>query len=319
MSRIVTNAVRRVGVIQIGDADQLVADLGDGFLPLAALLGSRSPSSMQELITGWETFKEAIATAEPDSATGTLSPWDSPHWRAPIIPSKLICVGANYVDHVVEMAGAGGPQINRTAFPFSFLKPPSTAVVGGETPVAIPAYGHKLDWEAELAVVIGDPHNAVSDPAGAIFGYTIVNDLSLRDFVPFPHALGLDAVISKGFDGAAPTGPWITLASEVPDPGSLTIDLWVNGESKQHSSTEQMIFSVHELVAYYARVLTLEPGDVIATGTPAGVGAGKQPPQFLTAGDVIEIRIGDLGLLKTPIVAATNTHNLAIDAGTVAN
>jgi 2,4-diketo-3-deoxy-L-fuconate hydrolase len=168
--------------------------------------------------------------------------------------------------------------------------------------VALPVFGEKLDWEAELGIVIGRPELAASDPLRAVFGYTILNDLSLRDFVaPFPHPLGLDAVISKGFDGATPLGPWITLAQHAGDPASLAIELRVNGEVRQHSSTEQMIFGVAELVAYYGGVLTLQAGDVIATGTPAGVGAGMQPPRFLRVGDEIEIEIETLGAQRTMI------------------
>jgi len=161
--------------------------------------------------------------------------------------------------------------------------------------------------------VIGKPELAAEDPLGAVFGYAVLNELSLRDFVaPFPHPLGLDAVISKGWDGSAPMGPWITLAAAAGDPTSMPIELRVNGEVKQRSSTEKMIFSVAEMVSYYARVLTLEVGDVIATGTPAGVGAGAQPPQFLAAGDEVEVEIGELGTLRTPIVAARERTSLAI-------
>jgi 2-keto-4-pentenoate hydratase/2-oxohepta-3-ene-1,7-dioic acid hydratase in catechol pathway len=203
--------------------------------------------------------------------------------------------------------------VEATAFPFSFLKPPSNAMVGSGTEVAIPGFGKELDWEAELAVVIGRPELAQSDPLGAIFGYAVMNELSLRDFVaPFPHPLGLDAVICKGWDGSAPIGPWITLAAEAGDPTSMPIELRVNGSVKQQSSTEQMIFTVAEMVAFYARVMTLEVGDVIATGTPAGVGAGKQPPEFLAPGDVVEVEIGELGTLRTPIVAPRSTVSLDI-------
>jgi 2-keto-4-pentenoate hydratase/2-oxohepta-3-ene-1,7-dioic acid hydratase in catechol pathway len=119
-------------------------------------------------------------------------------------------------------------------------------------------------------------------------------------------------VIGKGWDGAAPMGPWITLAGAAGDPASMAIELRVNDQVKQQSSTEKMVFSVAELVAYYARVLTLEVGDVIATGTPAGVGAGAQPPQFLAPGDEVEIEIGDLGTLRTPIGARRDGPPLAI-------
>jgi 2-keto-4-pentenoate hydratase/2-oxohepta-3-ene-1,7-dioic acid hydratase in catechol pathway len=201
------------------------------------------------------------------------------------------------------MAGPAGLDIRPAPFPFSFLKP-STALVGSGHSVSLPSYGVQLDWEAELAVIIGDASQAAgADPLAAVFGYTILNDLSLRDFVPFPHTLGLDAVVSKGFDGAAPIGPWITLAADVPDPQGLAIQLAINGELQQDGSTASMIFGVADMIRHYARVLTLEPGDVIATGTPAGVGAARTPPRWLNAGDFIEIRIGNLGVLETTIAA----------------
>jgi 2-keto-4-pentenoate hydratase/2-oxohepta-3-ene-1,7-dioic acid hydratase in catechol pathway len=199
------------------------------------------------------------------------------------------------------MSGLSEDAIPVPPFPFSFLKP-TTSLAGSGATVVRPAYGRALDWEAELAVVIGDGSAASGpDPLAAVFGYTIVNELSLRDFYPFPHVLGLDAVVSKGFDGAAPMGPWITLAEDVPDPQSLAIKLTLNGEVMQDSSTAKMIFSVRDLIAHYGRVLTLEPGDVLATGTPSGVGAGRRPPRFLRGGDDVEVCIGDLGCLRTTI------------------
>lgn len=250
--------------------------------------------STLELIARWPLPLELHPDAALDAAHVRLRP--------PVMPRKLICVGTNYRDHVDEMAETAGVHLREEPFPFGFLKPPTTALTGSGTPVQRPAHGQRLDWEAELAVVIGDPSAAsVDDPLAAVFGYSMLNDLSLRDFLPFPHALGLDALVSKGFEGSAPFGPWITLASDVPDPQDLPVRLSVNGELMQDSSTAQMIFDLRAIVGHYLRVLRLEPGDVIATGTPAGVGAGRRPPRFLAAGDVIEIVIGDLGTLVTPI------------------
>jgi 2-keto-4-pentenoate hydratase/2-oxohepta-3-ene-1,7-dioic acid hydratase in catechol pathway len=236
-------------------------------------------------------------------------------WCPPLRPGKLLCVGANYHDHVAEMDGPAGLTTPPAPFPFSFLKP-SSALVGHDREVAIPAYGRKLDWEAELAVVIGDGAAAGgADPLAAVFGYTILNDLSLRDFLPFPHALGLDAVASKGFDGAAPMGPWIAHAEPRDDPSALGVKLLVNGELMQDGSTANMIFNVAELIAHFARVLTLEPGDVIATGTPAGVGAGRTPQRFLSPGDRVEARIEGLGSLETTITAPERVTSLTVDRG----
>jgi 2-keto-4-pentenoate hydratase/2-oxohepta-3-ene-1,7-dioic acid hydratase in catechol pathway len=212
------------------------------------------------------------------------------------------------------MAAAGGPPPADVAFPYSFLKP-SSSLTGSGRSVSVPAFGVELDWEIELAIVMGPGARRGADPRDAIFGYTILNDLSLRDFVPFPHPLGLDALICKGFDGATPIGPWITPADAVDINTPLNLELRVNGEVRQNSTTEQMIFSVRELVEYYTRVLTLEPGDVIATGTPAGVGAGMQPPQFLKAGDEIEAHITGLGSLTTSITEPLDNYSLDIHEG----
>jgi 2,4-didehydro-3-deoxy-L-rhamnonate hydrolase len=201
------------------------------------------------------------------------------------------------------MAGVAGVPINDEPFPYGFLKPTSCLVAHNE-PVPLPSFAEQLDWEAELAVVIGDPSLAATDdPLRAVFGYSVFNDLSVRDFIPFPHALGFDTVVGKGFPGSAPMGPWITLAETVADVQSLPIHLRVNGKLEQESSTDRMIFPVSEVVRHFARVLQLSPGDVISTGTPAGVGAGNQPPRFLAAGDTVEAEIGGLGRLRTEIVA----------------
>lgn len=300
----------RIGVARIGGAPEIVASYRERVVSLTAALGW-SHASTAELIRRWQELAPRLVEIGEGSAP-ELDPGELV-WEPPVMPAKLLCVGANYSDHLEEMERAGAPKIVPTAFPFSFLKPPSTALVGSGAEVAIPGFGTELDWEAELAVVIGRPELARSDPLGAVFGYAVLNELSLRDFVaPFPHPLGLDAVISKGWDGSAPMGPWITLAAVAGDPTSMPIELRVNGEVKQDSSTAKMIFSVAETVAFYARVLTLEVGDVIATGTPAGVGAGQRPPEFLAAGDLVEVEIGTLGRLRTPIVAPRDSAGLDI-------
>jgi 2,4-didehydro-3-deoxy-L-rhamnonate hydrolase len=224
--------------------------------------------------------------------------------RVPVAPGKIICVGTNYRDHVAEMEESTGVIFRKEPFPFGFLKP-ATALAADGADVRFPPHGVKLDWEAELAIVIGDASAATADdPLAAVYGYTILNDLSLRDWLPFPHALGLDAIVAKAWDGAAPLGPWITTADAVADPQDLPVKLWVNGTLKQDSSTAQMIFDLRTIVSHYLGVFTLEPGDVIATGTPAGVGAGRKPQEFLAPGDRVEIEIGDLGRLTTSIEGA---------------
>jgi len=143
-----------------------------------------------------------------------------------------------------------------------------------------------------------------------VFGYSVLNDLSVRDYLPFPHALGLDTVVAKGFDGSAPMGPWIVTADEIDDPQNLPLQLRVNGEIKQDSSTSRMIFGVREILAHFSRVLTLRPGDVIATGTPSGVGIARRPPEMLAADDVVEAEIDGIGLLRTTLVRAPDAELL---------
>jgi 2-keto-4-pentenoate hydratase/2-oxohepta-3-ene-1,7-dioic acid hydratase in catechol pathway len=301
---------QRIGVARLEAGPELVAAYGERFVSLTAALDWDHCSTV-ELIGRWDQLAPRLA--EIGESAPSLDP-EGLTWEPPVMPRKLICVGANYTDHVEEMARAGAPKVDATPFPFSFLKPPTTALVGSGAEVTIPGFGSELDWEVELAVVIGRPELARTDPLGAVFGYAVLNDLSLRDFVaPFPHPLGLDAVIGKGWDGAAPMGPWITRAEVAGDPTSMPIELRVNGEVRQRSSTAKMIFSVEQLVAYYARVLTLEVGDVIATGTPAGVGAGAQPPRFLAAGDVVEAEIGKLGTLRTAFAAPAAPVRLEIE------
>lgn len=226
-------------------------------------------------------------------------------WLTPVKPSKLICVGTNYHDHIAEMQGPATISATPPPWPFGYLRPAS-ALVGSGQIVRLPSYAEKVDWQAELAIVIGDATGAHgTDPLEAVCGYTIMNGLSVRDFLPFPHALGLDAIVAKGFDGAAPMGAWLTPAELVGDPNALSIELRVNGRVKQRSSTAQMIFGVGAIVRHFAQIMTLEPGDVIATGTPAGVGAGRVPPEYLKAGDLVEIEIERLGRLATPIAMAS--------------
>lgn len=293
--------------MRIGGEEQLVVGIGEHIVPFGELFtGQHTPGSMRDLIAQWPEWRDRVL-ALVDGPADYRSALDAQfEWLAPVVPEKLICIGTNYADHVAEMTATGvGGGSGGGPFPFGFLKPPATTLVGSGHPIALPSYAETVDWEAELAVIIGDPAQAGEpEPLRGVFGYSILNDLSVRDYVPFPHVLGLDAIVSKGFDGAAPMGPWITPAELVEDPQRLDIELRVNGVAKQASSTERMIFSVREIVAHFARVLTLKPGDVIATGTPAGVGAGRNPPEFLKGGDEIEVQIGDLGRLHTPILAA---------------
>ncbi|MFI6152379.1 fumarylacetoacetate hydrolase family protein [Kitasatospora sp. NPDC051170] len=203
-------------------------------------------------------------------------------------PGKVVGIGLNYRDHAAE-AGAAIP-----AEPVVFLKPSST-VVGPYDEVLVPRGGEKTDYEAELAVVIGRTGRYLeshAEAAGVIAGYTIANDVTERAF-QFERGGQWDK--GKSAETFTPLGPWLVTADEVPDPQALTLRLWVNGEQRQHGSTAEMIFPVLELVRYVSHFMVLEPGDVIVTGTPAGVTLGRPGTPYLAPGDVVEIEVDGLG------------------------
>jgi 2,4-diketo-3-deoxy-L-fuconate hydrolase len=201
--------------------------------------------------------------------------------------SKFVCIGLNYVDHARE---AGLPL---PAEPVIFLKSPG-ALTGPTDPVVLPQDSGKSDWEVELGVVIGTRarYVAEAEALGHVAGYCVVNDLSERAF-QFERGGTWDK--GKGCDTFGPVGPWLVTRDEVPDPQRLRLSLAVNGETMQDGSTADMIFGVARLVSYVSRFMTLEPGDLIATGTPAGVGMGRQPPRYLKAGDRMTLGITGLG------------------------
>lgn len=230
--------------------------------------------------------------------------------HAPLLyPGTIYCAGANYADHVAEMARAQNmppPPDPRTLGlkPWFFIKPPRACVVGPGARVARPRGSQKLDWEAELVAVIGRSARGVSvqDALRHVAGYTIANDLSARDLsrrtqLPPANPFYFDWTAHKGFEGSCPLGPWITLARDIPDPQRLAIRLWVNGAIKQDSNTSQMIYSVADQISHLSSLATLYPGDIILTGTPAGVGTGRN--EFLQPGDHVEIEIEGLGRLDT--------------------
>jgi 2-keto-4-pentenoate hydratase/2-oxohepta-3-ene-1,7-dioic acid hydratase in catechol pathway len=220
---------------------------------------------------------------------------------APILyPGVLYCAGANYRDHLLEMTGKSAAKEDRQ--PFFFLKTVAGTIIGPGEAIRLPWHSSKVDWEAEIALVIGRAGKNIPDKRAMdhVAGFTIMNDLSARDLtkrgdVPFVF----DWIGQKCFDTAAPMGPWITPVDAIPDPNDMAIRLWVNGELKQNSNSSQQIFSFSEQIAYLSRHVTLNPGDVIATGTPAGVGMARG--EFLKPGDQIKIEVEGLGELVNPV------------------
>ena len=210
-------------------------------------------------------------------------------------PSKIVCIGLNFRDHAEE-TGAKIPQE-----PVIFFKS-TTALVGPNDPLVIPKGATKVDWEVELAVVIGTKAQYVSKEhaLGYVAGYALHNDYSERSF---QLERAGQWVKGKSADTFAPLGPFLATQEEIANPGNLKMWLKVNGETRQNSSTANMIFDVATLVSYVSEFMTLLPGDVISTGTPAGVGLGMKPPQYLKAGDVVELGIEGLGESRQQVVS----------------
>jgi 2-keto-4-pentenoate hydratase/2-oxohepta-3-ene-1,7-dioic acid hydratase in catechol pathway len=214
---------------------------------------------------------------------------------APIArPPKFLAIGLNYPDHIAE-SGAQTPQS-----PIVFNKQ-STCVVGPHDAIERPRVSELLDYEGELGIVIGRRcrHVPAADALGVVAGYTIVNDVSVRDWQLRTPTM----TMGKSFDTHGPIGPWIVSADEIPDPQALRIRTWVNGELRQDGSTESMVFGCAEQIEHLSSAFTLEPGDIVATGTPAGVGMARKPPAFLEPGDVVRIEIDGIGAIENTVVA----------------
>lgn len=211
-------------------------------------------------------------------------------------PPKIICIGLNYRDHAAESNMA----IPET--PTVFSKYP-TSVIGPGQPIVLPKNSTKPDYEAEFAVVIGKGGRYIDEANWRehVFGYTIVNDVSARDY----QMATSQWMIGKTFDTFCPMGPAIVTVDEIADPHNLPISLSIGGETLQDSNTSNLIFSVPKIIAYLSSVFTLEPGDVIATGTPAGVGFARKPPRFLREGDEVRVKIEGIGELVNPVIAET--------------
>ncbi len=248
-------------------------------------------------LTGQFLDADGLEGVRAAIAAGTLPrvETDGVRWGAPIArPSAVICIGMNYAAHAAE-SGAAPPKQ-----PVVFLKTPNT-VGGPDDPVQIPRGREATDWEVELGVVIGRPARDVPEARALehVAGYTVLDDVSAREFqfdISPPQTS-----FAKGMDGFCPMGPWIATPEEVGEPWALGVRCWLNGELVQEGNTRDLIFSVAALISYLSRYLVLQPGDVIATGTPAGVGIGFDPPRFLAAGDVVEVSITGLGTQRNRI------------------
>lgn len=253
-------------------------------------------SLLQFIATGSDGLNKAAAFADQSPASARYKLHEV-KLRAPIPrPNKLICVGLNYRDHAAE-TGAQIPTVPTIFNKFA------TAVIGPDDNIVLPRVSKAPDYEAEFAFVIGrgGRHIAAEQWRDHVFGYTIVNDVTGRDY----QRATSQWLMGKTFDTFAPMGPWIVSADEIADPHSLDISIEINGEVLQDSNTRELIFKVPDLIAFLSSVFTLEPGDVVSTGTPAGVGFVRKPPRFLHPGDEVVVKIPALGELRNPVVAET--------------
>lgn len=266
------------------------------------------PPSMTRVLAGGD---EALALAR-EAAAACRSALAGPEartlerdgiaWRSgdvrllPPVPAppKVLCVGRNYAEHARE-GGSAPPEI-----PIYFGRFPHSLLGPGE-PYVLPSVSEQVDYEGELAAVIGRRGRDIPESRALdyVAGYTVFNDISIRDF----QRRTTQWMIGKNFDRSGPLGPALVTRDEVPDPQSLTLTVDVSGERLQEASTGIMIFSVAYLIADVSRAMTLEPGDIIATGTPSGVGFARKPPRWLRAGDTVRISITKVGVLETPVVA----------------
>ena len=290
----------RLGVIE-GD---LVVDVER----LGVAQGECLPASMLELIDlgrpGLQALQTCLEAAKGRHKPGTATALANVRLLAPIPrPRKNIFgIGLNYVEHVAESAASLDTSKDLPKQPVVFSKPPTTVIGPGDAIEHNAKMTRQLDWEVELAVIIGSTARRIrrEEALAHVFGYSVMIDVSARD-----NRRAGQWIFSKGMDSYAPFGPVIVTADEIPDPQTLDLWLTVNGVEKQRSNTRHMLFKVDELIADISTGITLEPGDIIASGTPEGVGAGRTPQEWLKPGDVGVGHVQGIGTLRNPVVNST--------------
>lgn len=294
--RSAADAAARLGVIQ----DDLVVDV--------AALDQSFPVSMLDMIDAGRPGLAALSAVLEDMKG------DFPIWSAtalanvkllapiPVPRKNVFGIGLNYVEHVEESSRSLDTSADLPEQPVLFSKPPTAIVGPGDAIEHNAKMTQMLDWEVELAVIIGTRATRVSkdDALSHVFGYSVMNDVSARD-----NRRAGQWIFSKGQDTYAPFGPCIVTADEIPDPQALDLWLTVNGVEKQRSNTRHMLFKVDYLISDISTGITLEPGDIIASGTPSGVGAGRDPQEWMWPGDVVEAHVEGIGSLRNHVVNAT--------------
>ncbi len=260
---------------------------------VTGLAGAGFPDILSVIRGGAEALAKVRSWVSQRPARDSV-PLASVRLMAPISrPPKLICIGLNYRDHAAE-TNMAIPTVPTVFAKFS------TAIIGPGDDIVLPKASAKPDYEAEFAFVIGKGgrHIAASEWRDHVFGYTILNDVSARDY----QMATSQWTMGKTFDTFAPMGPYLVTADEIADPHALDISLTLNGKVMQNSNTRNLIFRVPDLVAFLSSAFTLEPGDVVSTGTPGGVGFARKPPVYLQPGDEVVIRVQGLGELRNPVV-----------------
>ncbi len=298
---------------RVGQGARAGVLIGDTVYDAAKITGVVAHSSVLGMLEDWSRVRRLLARASKQIESGKARSRGVPLKRvrllAPVLyPGAIYCAGANYTDHMAEMARAQGQTPGPTMKelgekPWHFVKTSRSSVVGPGARVKLPAYSQMVDWEVELAAVIGKVARDVPAERALeyVAGYTIANDLSARDVMrrdknPATSPFHYDWLSQKCFDGSCPLGPWIVPADEVPDPQNLGLKLWVNERLMQDSNTSKMIFDTAEQIAMLSSRVTLQPGDLVLTGTPAGVGVPRRV--FLKPGDTVKLWIDGIGELS---------------------
>jgi 2-keto-4-pentenoate hydratase/2-oxohepta-3-ene-1,7-dioic acid hydratase in catechol pathway len=296
----------KLATYQSADGPRAGLVIDDRLFDAAKLTGKPAYATVLGILEDWKAAQAVLKTAVGKAAKSKIGvPLGKAKLLAPVRwPSAIYCAGANYADHAAEMNARHGkppdPDPHTLGLEsWHFIKASRAIANPGQT-IKISDYSKQMDWEIELAAVIGRPAKNVplAKALSYVAGYTVANDLSARDRGRRPHVaetspFKADWVAHKSFDGSCPLGPWIVPAGDIKNPQNLAMKLWVNGVLKQDSNTSKMIYTLAEQIAHLSSRLTLHPGDLILTGTPAGVGAGRG--EFLKAGDVVKIWIEEIG------------------------
>jgi 2-keto-4-pentenoate hydratase/2-oxohepta-3-ene-1,7-dioic acid hydratase in catechol pathway len=300
----------RLATIRDAEGTRLGVETGSQMIDLsraAALLHQPPAPELRDMLTligNWDDAERRVRDLIHQAPAEARLALDAIEMLAPIPrPTKnIFCLGRNYAEHAAESLRAAGQPVQLPPYPNVFTKA-VTSVNGPYADIPHDAnVTHELDWEVELAVIVGHGGYQIirEEALQHVFGYTVLNDVTARDL---QHLGGIQWFQGKSLDGCCPIGPWIVTADEIPDPQDLRVRCWVNGTQKQDDTTANMLFDVATTIATLSRVLTLEPGDIIATGTPAGVGFARTPPEFLQPGDTLETEVEGIGRMRNRIVA----------------